>query len=52
MDAVVRQGSLESRGMPKFAELTPEDLESLRHFIRSRARAALAAGQAAAAPEK
>lgn len=52
LDAVVRQGSLESRGMPRFAELTPEDLESLRHFIRSRARAALDAGQAAAAPAK
>ena len=37
--AVVRGGALESRGMPRFAELTPEDLESLRHYLRSRARA-------------
>jgi quinohemoprotein ethanol dehydrogenase len=47
LDAVVRQGSLESRGMPKFEELRPEDLESLRHFIRSRARVALGTGPAA-----
>ena len=45
LDTIVRQGALESSGMPKFAELTTDDLEDLRHFVRSRARAALAATQ-------
>ena len=36
--AVVRNGSLESRGMPRFAELTDQELEALRHYIRYRAR--------------
>jgi quinohemoprotein ethanol dehydrogenase len=36
--AVVRIGSLETRGMPKFAELSDAELESLRHYIRYRAR--------------
>jgi len=40
-DAVVRQGSLEARGMPKFAEFSADDLEDLRHYIRTRAREAL-----------
>jgi quinohemoprotein ethanol dehydrogenase len=39
---IVRGGSLESRGMPKFPELSDEDLEGLRHYIRSWARRALA----------
>ena len=43
LDTIVRQGTLESSGMPKFAELTTDDLEDLRHFVRSRALAALAA---------
>jgi quinohemoprotein ethanol dehydrogenase len=38
--AVVRNGSLESRGMPKFAELTDRELDALRHYIRYRARLA------------
>jgi quinohemoprotein ethanol dehydrogenase len=36
--AVVRDGSLESRGMPKFPELTDRELEALRHYIRHHAR--------------
>jgi quinohemoprotein ethanol dehydrogenase len=35
---VVQRGSLLSRGMPKYDELTDDELESLRHFIRQRAR--------------
>ncbi len=34
----VVKGGIEPRGMPKFEELTARDLESLRHFIRARAR--------------
>jgi quinohemoprotein ethanol dehydrogenase len=37
--AAVRQGN-ESRGMPKFAELTDRDLDALRHYLRARARTA------------
>jgi quinohemoprotein ethanol dehydrogenase len=40
-DAVVRGGSLESRGMPRFADLSAQDLENLRHYLRSRARESL-----------
>jgi len=36
--AVVRDGSLESKGMPKFAELTDRELDALRNYIRYRAR--------------
>lgn len=36
--ATVVRGGLETRGMPKYAELTDHDLEVLRHFIRQRAR--------------
>jgi quinohemoprotein ethanol dehydrogenase len=36
--AIVQGGSLESRGMPKFGELSDEDLEALRHYIGQRAR--------------
>ncbi len=32
------KGGVELRGMPKFEELSAGDLESLRHFIRARAR--------------
>ncbi len=38
---IVRNGALLSKGMPKFAELTDEDLVSLQHFIRQRARQTL-----------
>ncbi len=37
---VVRNGSLESRGMPTFAELTDDELDALRHYIRYRAEVA------------
>jgi quinohemoprotein ethanol dehydrogenase len=36
--AIVQGGSLEIKGMPKFAELTDQELEALRHYIRYRAR--------------
>jgi quinohemoprotein ethanol dehydrogenase len=36
--AVVREGGLVSKGMPQFAELSDDELESLRHFIRAKAR--------------
>jgi quinohemoprotein ethanol dehydrogenase len=38
---VVREGALVSRGMPKFAEFSDQDLDSLRHFFRQRARESL-----------
>jgi quinohemoprotein ethanol dehydrogenase len=41
LDAVVRGGSLESRGMPRFAEFSEADLEDLQHYLRSRARESL-----------
>jgi quinohemoprotein ethanol dehydrogenase len=37
--AAVKNG-VEARGMPKFGELTAEELDALRHYLRSRARAA------------
>jgi len=36
--AVVRGGALELRNMPKFDELSAEDVENLRLYVRSRAR--------------
>jgi quinohemoprotein ethanol dehydrogenase len=36
--AIVRDGALVSRGMPQFGELSDTQLESLRHFIRAKAR--------------
>ena len=36
--AIVRDGGLVSRGMPVFPEYSDEDLGSLRHYIRQRAR--------------
>jgi quinohemoprotein ethanol dehydrogenase len=38
---VVQQGVLQSRGMPAFPELTADDLESIRHYLRQRARESL-----------
>jgi quinohemoprotein ethanol dehydrogenase len=35
---VVKNGAMLSKGMPKYEELTDDQLESLRHFIRQRAR--------------
>ncbi len=37
---VVQQGSLELRGMPRYGELTAGELETLRHYLRARARGA------------
>jgi quinohemoprotein ethanol dehydrogenase len=36
--AIVRDGALVSRGMPRFAELSNSQLDSLRHFVRAKAR--------------
>jgi len=36
--AIVRDGALESRGMPAFSEFSDEDLLALQHYIRERAR--------------
>jgi quinohemoprotein ethanol dehydrogenase len=40
--AIVRVGTLVSRGMPRFAELSDAELEALRHYVRAKAREALA----------
>ncbi len=37
---VVQRGSLELRGMPRYDELTDAELETLRHYLRARARGA------------
>ncbi len=37
-EQVVRQGALEHKGMPKFAELSDTQLEQIRHYIRAKAR--------------
>lgn len=39
--AIVRDGALVGRGMPRFAELSDAQLESLRHFVRAKARESL-----------
>jgi quinohemoprotein ethanol dehydrogenase len=41
--AVLREGMLVPRGMPRFAELSPADVAGLQHYIRQQARLALAA---------
>jgi quinohemoprotein ethanol dehydrogenase len=41
--AVVKNG-VEARGMPRFPELTNEELDALRHYLRARARAAVNPG--------
>ena len=38
--ATVMKGGLETRGMPKFAELSDHELDALRNYIRYRARLA------------
>jgi len=38
---IVRDGTLVSRGMPQFAELSDAQLDSLRHYIRAKARESL-----------
>jgi quinohemoprotein ethanol dehydrogenase len=47
---VVRDGALQARGMPRFPELTDNQLDSLRHFFRLKAREALATHPAPTAP--
>jgi quinohemoprotein ethanol dehydrogenase len=47
--SIVQGGALESRGMPKFGELSDEDVDSVRHYIRSQARELAQAGHAPAA---
>jgi quinohemoprotein ethanol dehydrogenase len=41
-ESVVRGGALLPRNMPRFDELTDAELESLRHYLRARARESLA----------
>ncbi len=41
-EQVVRNGILQTNGMPRFAELNDVELNSLFHYIRSRARESLA----------
>jgi len=36
--AIVRDGALVNRGMPQFAELSDAQLDSLRHYVRAKAR--------------
>jgi quinohemoprotein ethanol dehydrogenase len=47
-DRLVRGGSLTRNGMPAFADLTDRELESLRHYVRQQAEAALAKTAASA----
>ncbi len=37
-DKVVREGALEARGMPKYADLNDAEVKQLYHYIRHRAR--------------
>ena len=41
-NAVVREGGLVDNAMPKFDELSQDDLITIQHYIRSRTRDALA----------
>ncbi|MET0660887.1 MAG: PQQ-dependent dehydrogenase, methanol/ethanol family [Steroidobacteraceae bacterium] len=36
--SIVHDGTLVERGMPQYSELTDEQLEALRHFVRAQAR--------------
>ena len=40
---IVKNGALLSKGMPRYAELSDDELESLRHYIRQRARETMSA---------
>jgi quinohemoprotein ethanol dehydrogenase len=44
--AIVRGGALVSRGMPQFSELSDAQLDSLRHYVRAKAREALGGASA------
>ena len=48
--AIVRDGTLVSRGMPRFAELSDAQLEALQHYVRARAREALVHVQPGTSP--
>jgi quinohemoprotein ethanol dehydrogenase len=41
--AVLHDGALMARGMPGFGNLTPDEIEGLRHYIRQRARESMPA---------
>jgi quinohemoprotein ethanol dehydrogenase len=43
--AVVHDGALVPRGMPSFDEFTPQQIEGLQHYIRQKAREAMAAAR-------
>lgn len=43
MVSVLHEGALLTNGMPVFAELPPEEIEGLRHYIRQQARLAIVA---------
>jgi len=43
-ESVVRGGALLDNGMPKFPDLTDEELESIRHFIRRQAHEGVKSG--------
>jgi quinohemoprotein ethanol dehydrogenase len=43
LTAVLHGGALVANGMPRFEELTPEEIEGVRHYIRQRARESAAA---------
>lgn len=45
-ERIVREGALVSLGMPRFQELTDDDLEALRQYIRARARESLTSAPA------
>lgn len=39
---VLKDGTLQERGMPAFSELSVEDIEAIQHYVRSKANQALA----------
>lgn len=43
-EAIVRGGALLGNGMPKFPDLTDDELESIRHFVRRQAHEGVASG--------
>lgn len=42
LSAVLHDGVLVQNGMPQFAELSPQEIEGVQHYIRQQARAAIA----------
>lgn len=49
--SIVRNGLMQ-RGMPRFSELSDEELEGLRHYIRQRARETRSEGEASSPPPR